>query len=161
LWFQALATMMIGLVGYALYRYRVARLIELERVRTRIASDLHDDIGSNLSLIAGLSDVLRQHAGRVAPQMTEQLSLIATVSHRSVDAMSDIVWAINPRKDHLRDLTQRMRRFCSDTLTAHQIRFNFVAPSTEPDLKLGADLRREVFLIFKESVNNLARHAAC
>ena len=98
-WFLALIAIGLTSTLYRLYRYRVARLMELERVRTRIASDLHDDIGANLSLIAGLSDVLRQQAPSSDPQVSERLSLIASVSRRSVDAMSDIVWAINPNRD--------------------------------------------------------------
>jgi ligand-binding sensor domain-containing protein/two-component sensor histidine kinase len=160
-WFQALTVTMIGLITYTLYRYRMARLIELERVRTRIASDLHDDIGSNLSLIAGLSEVLYQQARRAEPQMTEPLLLITEVSHCSVDAMSDIVWAVNPKKDHLRDLIQRMRRFASDAFTARHIELHFEAPDSAPDIRIGAEVRREVFLIFKEAVNNIVRHSGC
>jgi signal transduction histidine kinase len=75
--------------------------------------------------------------------------------------MSDIVWAINPHKDHLSDLVQRMRRFASDTFSARNIEFNFRAPDDDQDIRLGASIRREVFLIFKESVNNMARHSGC
>src|SRR5262249_40643628 len=125
------------------------------------ASDLHDDIGSNLSLIAGLSEMLRQQVVGAAPQAAERLSLIASVSLKSVDAMSDIVWAINPKKDHLRDLAQRMRRFASDALTARNIELRFNPPEADDDIKLGSELRREIFLIFKEAVNNIARHSRC
>ena len=75
--------------------------------------------------------------------------------------MSDIVWAINPAKDQLSDLTGRMRRFASDLVTARNIEFRFQAPSADAYMKVSADVRREVFLIFKESINNLVRHAAC
>src|SRR5207244_4054314 len=91
----------------------------------------------------------------------EPLAVIATASRDLVDSMSDIVWAINPNKDHLRDLIQRMRRFASDLFTARKIEFSFLAPGEEQALKIGADLRRQVFLIFKEAVNNIARHSAC
>jgi signal transduction histidine kinase len=87
--------------------------------------------------------------------------VIAGASRDLVDSMSDIVWAINPNKDHLSDLVQRMRRFASDLFTARQIEFSFNAPGDEQALKIGADLRRQVFLIFKEAVNNIARHSAC
>ncbi len=73
--------------------------------------------------------------------------------------MSDIVWAINPRKEHLKDLVQRMRRFASDLFGGRNIAFRFHAPEGDQDLKLSADMRREVFLIFKESVNNIVRHS--
>jgi hypothetical protein len=88
-WFMMLALLAVLLIGYSLYRYRVSRLLELARVRTRIASDLHDDIGSNLSLIAGLSEMLNAR-GNTNGQIAERLSVIASVSRRSVDAMSDM-----------------------------------------------------------------------
>src|SRR5262249_17452854 len=72
-WFLALFAIVLTFTVYRLYHYRVARLMEIERVRTRIASDLHDDIGANLSLIAGLSDVLRQQAPSSDPQISERL----------------------------------------------------------------------------------------
>ncbi len=87
--------------------------------------------------------------------------MIASLSRDLVDSMSDIVWAINPRRDRLSDLTQRMRRFASDVLTARQIEFTFQAPDAQHDLRLGADTRREVFMIFKESINNTLRHSGC
>jgi ligand-binding sensor domain-containing protein/signal transduction histidine kinase len=160
-WFLTLAAALCGLAAYALYRRRVSRLVELERVRTRIASDLHDDIGSNLSLIAGLSEVLGQQARAADSQMAERLSVIASVSRRSVDAMSDIVWAVNPKRDNLRDLSQRMRRFASDSFTARNIQFRFDAPDPKQNVRVGAEVRREVFLVFKEAVNNIARHSGC
>jgi signal transduction histidine kinase len=158
-WFVTLALALTGVVATVIIRNRVARLIELERVRTRIAADLHDDIGSGLSRIAILSEVARHQVTLDAP-VGEPLSVIATASRDLVDSMSDIVWAINPNKDHLRDLIQRMRRFASDLFTARQIEFSFNAPGEEQALKIGADLRRQVFLIFKEAVNNIARHSA-
>jgi len=160
-WFLTLAACCGGLTVHAIYRYRAARLVELERVRTRIASDLHDDIGSSLSQIAILSEVLCQHEELDNPRLALRLARIARISRESVEAMSDIVWAINPQRDQLRDLTRRMRRFASETLPARNIALRFLAPEGDQDLKLGPDLRRQVFLIFKEAVNNIACHSAC
>jgi len=87
------------------------------------------------------------------------LTRISNVSVELVNAMSDIVWAINPRKDSLRDLVQRMRRFAADVFTAKNIRFEFDAPEIENKLQLGANIRREVFAIYKECVNNTVRHS--
>jgi ligand-binding sensor domain-containing protein/signal transduction histidine kinase len=160
-WFLAIAACVIGGIVYTIERYRVARAIELERVRTRIATDLHDDIGSSLSQIAIMSEVVSQRVGKENDKVTEPLSLIAGTSREMVDAMSDIVWAINPKRDHLSDLTQRMRRFASDVLNARDIGFRFRAPASEKDIRLGVDLRREVYLMFKESVNNLVKYSEC
>jgi signal transduction histidine kinase len=160
-WFLALAAILAGLAIYAAYRARVSRLVELERVRTRIATDLHDDIGANLSLIAMVSEVARGHLQREDLRMREWFSTISTTSRDTVDAMSDIVWAVNPKKDHLSDLTQRMRRFAEDIFAARNIELRFSEPESGRDLKVGADVRREVFLIFKESINNMVRHSRC
>lgn len=160
-WFLMSLALSLIFILYRLYRYRLSSLLELERVRTRIAVDLHDDIGSNLSLIAAVSDGLREEVRRPNGQVAERLSLIANVSQRSVDAMSDIVWTVNPQKDHLRDLTQRMRRFASDAFAVRNIEFQLDGPDEQHDVTIGAELRRELFLIFKESVNNAARHSSC
>jgi ligand-binding sensor domain-containing protein/signal transduction histidine kinase len=160
-WFIALAVIIAGLAIYALYRYRVAQLLNLERVRTRIASDLHDDIGANLSLIAMLSEVARRQLPPKDRQLKEWFETIAATSRDTVDSMSDIVWAINPKRDHLSDLTRRMRRFADDIFAAQNVDFRFDAPELDRNVKLGADVRREVFLIFKETINNAVRHSGC
>ncbi len=157
-WFIALAVLALLLVAVSLHRARVSRLLALERMRTRIATDLHDDIGASLSQIAILSEVIRRRAP-VDRELSDRLERVAATSRELVDSMSDIVWAINPRRDSLRDLVQRMRRFASDLLTARGIAFTFHAPADMDHLRLDADFRRHVFLIFKEAVNNLARHA--
>jgi PAS domain S-box-containing protein len=145
----------------ALRRSREERLAELERVRRRIATDLHDDIGSSLTQISILSEVIRRRIDSPDPLITESLSLIGDASRELVDAMSDIVWAIDPHKDRLHDLIQRMRRFAADNFTARNITFQLLLPQAEEDVKLEANHRREVFLIFKEGVNNMLRHAEC
>jgi signal transduction histidine kinase len=142
---------------YALYRYRIEQIIKLERVRTRIATDLHDDIGSSLSKIAILSEVVRQKTkGNGA---SEPLEIIANTSREMVDSMSDIVWAINPERDSLSDLIHRMRRFAEDILDAQDIDYQFIVPEHLKQIALGADVRRDVYLIFKECLNNLAKHS--
>lgn len=160
-WFLILAAMAVGFVVYFVHRVHVARLIELERVRTRIATDLHDEIGSNLSLIAMIGEVANRHVPSDDSQMAGWLSLMASTSRETMDSMSDIVWAVNPQKDHLNDLIQRMRRVADDNFSARNIAFQFNVPGRETDIKLGAETRREIFKIFKESINNIVRHAQC
>jgi signal transduction histidine kinase/ligand-binding sensor domain-containing protein len=142
-----------------LRRSREERLRELERVRKRIASDLHDDLGSSLTQISLLSEVLRQRVDQTDALVEQPLRMIASSSRDIVDAMSDIVWAINPEKDHLSDLSRRMRSLASEVFTTSHIDFTFREPGGEKDVALGANLRREVFLIFKESINNIIKHS--
>jgi signal transduction histidine kinase len=111
--------------------------------------------------MAIVSDVANKQTGPRDSQMSEWLSLIAGTSRETMDAMSDIVWVINPDKDRLLDLTLRMRRLADDIFTARNIAFHLSAPGDEADIKLGADTRHEVFMIFKEGVNNIVRHSEC
>jgi PAS domain S-box-containing protein len=144
----------------ALRRSGEERLAELERVRRRIATDLHDDVGASLTRISLLSEVVRRQVEGDA-SLVGPLASIADLSRELIDAMSDIVWAINPRKDHLSDLSQRMRHFVSDLCTARQINLRFHTPPAEGDLAVGANIRREAFLVFKEAVSNMVRHSDC
>ncbi|HET9531563.1 MAG TPA: two-component regulator propeller domain-containing protein [Blastocatellia bacterium] len=160
-WFIWLAVIIMGLAVYSVYRYRLAQKLKVERVRTRIATDLHDDIGANLSLIAMASEVAHRQSRQDDRQIEGTLSLISGTSRELVDSMGDIVWAVNPDRDHLVDLVKRMRRFASDVFSARGIAFRFEAPPDDRDIRLGTETRREMLLIFKEAVNNIARHSEC
>ena len=87
------------------------------------------------------------------------MEIIAETSREMVDSMSDIVWAINPERDHLSDLIQQMRHFTEELLDAQDIGYQFIVAENLKDIALGADHRREIYLIFKECVNNLAKHS--
>src|SRR6185369_15762474 len=135
-----------------------AQLLAVERIRTRIATDLHDHVGASLSQIAVLSDVLRRRtsssaAGHLEPRHFEPLERIASISREMVDSMSDIVWAISPQRDRLIDLTRRMRQFAEEMLIVMGIEVFFDAPGHGDEIKLDLETRRQVFLIFKETVN--------
>ena len=158
-WFIVLAAILIGLAIYYIYRNRLKRLLEMERMRTRIATDLHDDIGANLTRIALLSEVANQQA--VNGTVKTLLPSIAGIARESVASMNDIVWAIAPEHDSLLDLTRRMRQHAEEVFTMRDIDLSFNAPAADTDLKLSVGVRRDVLLIFKEAVNNAARHSSC
>ncbi|HEY3027399.1 MAG TPA: two-component regulator propeller domain-containing protein [Pyrinomonadaceae bacterium] len=160
-WFLALVALALGITAYLLYRYRVTRLLEVANMRTRIATDLHDDIGANLTRISILSEVAKQQFGNGKDESANPLSSIAEIARESVASMSDIVWAINPERDSLRDLTRKMRQHADEVFTLRNIELQFNAPGPEQNLKLGVDVRRDFLLIFKEAVNNAARHSQC
>jgi signal transduction histidine kinase/ligand-binding sensor domain-containing protein len=160
-WSLTLGALVLAGIVYGAHRLRVARMVALERVRTRIATDLHDDIGASLSQITILTEVLNRRKDLDSSTSRTYLSRIADSSRELVDSMADIVWAINPKRDRLSDLVQRMRRFLGDAVTGREIEYTFHAPPEERDLRLGPDVRRQLFLVFKESVNNAVRHSAC
>jgi signal transduction histidine kinase/ligand-binding sensor domain-containing protein len=158
-WFLGGCAATLAALAYAAHRTQLAQAVYAERLRSRIATDLHDDVGASLSQIAILAEVVQRREGSSDATNTERLAAIATTSRDLVDAMGDIVWAVNPRTDSLVDLTRRMRRFAGETLGSADITLLFSAPSEDIDLKLGPHLRREIYLILKESVTNIARHS--
>jgi ligand-binding sensor domain-containing protein/signal transduction histidine kinase len=163
-WFLSAAGIALSLMIHGLYRYRLAQLLAVERIRIRIATDLHDDIGASLSHIAVLSEVVTSEVARLGvisdgQRVSEPLARIGSVSRELIDSMSDIVWAISPRKDRLRSLTQRMREFAGEILSARGIEFYLDAPDIDQQIKLDPEVRRQIFLIFKECVNNVVRHS--
>ncbi len=159
-WWFVLTAVALGGVGLSVaYRRRVACLLEIERVRTRIATDLHDDLGANLTRIAMLSEVASYRKGENGGD--DSLASIARISRESVTSMSDIVWAINPKRDSFRDLVRRMRQLADEALATQGVAVRFLAPDADGDLKLGDDVRRQLWLVFKEAINNTARHSGC
>ena len=160
-WFLALLAMIAGVVIYAIHHYRVARLLELERVRARSATDLHDDIGASLSEMAILSEVVKRQISATHHEAVETLGEMAQKARELMDSMSDIVWAIDPRRDDLSNLVARIRQFASSVLEANRIGWEFQTPAEVENIKLTPDERRHVFLIFKEAITNIARHADC
>ena len=157
-WFVLLVSLGIAGAVYVIYKNRFRRLIELERMRTRIATDLHDDIGANLTRISILSEVARQKAANGNGQM---LASIADIARESVASMNDIVWAVSPKHDSLGDLVTRMRRHAEEVFALRNIELDFDAPVADAGLRLGVGVRRDLLLIFKEAVNNAARHSGC
>lgn len=155
-WFLLGMVILIAGIVYLIYKYRLQRILELEKVRTRIATDLHDDIGANLTRISLLIEVAKHKFENGNGQM---LSSIANIARESVASMNDIVWAIAPEHDSLLDLTRRMRQHAEEVFALRDIDLDFKA--SDADLKLNVGMRRDLLLIFKEAVNNAAKHSAC
>jgi ligand-binding sensor domain-containing protein/signal transduction histidine kinase len=162
-WFITLAALSLAAATYRLHRARVTRLMGVVQMRTGIASDLHDDIGANLTRIAILSEVARrQQPWRDADRPVDQsLASIARIARESVAGMSDIVWAISPEHDNLGDLVRKMREHVEEVFAVRNLGVVFNPPGGGLLLKLDSAVRRDCYLIFKEAVNNAARHSGC
>jgi ligand-binding sensor domain-containing protein/two-component sensor histidine kinase len=158
-WFYALCMAAVGTAGFGAHRYRLRRLLELERVRTRIASDLHDDIGASLSRMAILSEVAKREYGAPAARPEQKLDEIAETARGLVDSMSEIVWSVDPRHDDLESVVRRLREFAADVLAGAGLRWEVSVPPDLDGVKLGPEDRRHLFLLLKEAVHNVARHA--
>ncbi|MBS1583257.1 MAG: hypothetical protein JST66_13745 [Bacteroidetes bacterium] len=160
---RVLLMAMIGFVilfaGVLFVQARVRRRMQLEQLRARLSRDLHDDIGSTLSSINILSAVARRkaEAGDEAGAAAS-LTGISERTQRLMRNMSDIVWSVDPEQDSMEDLLARMREFGAAVLEAKGISFRFdgtgALHATLPPL-----VKSDLYLIFKEAVNNAAKHA--
>ncbi|HEV7425010.1 MAG TPA: ATP-binding protein [Thermoanaerobaculia bacterium] len=131
----------------------------MERLRTRIAADLHDDVGSGLSRIALLSELGRRRTIADPAQVDDLFAQIGDSSRELIDATGDIVWAIDPRHEHLGSLLARLRRFAADLLEDQGVRLAFAAPSGSTAIFFGPGQRRDLYLLLKEAIHNIAKHA--
>lgn len=160
-WFLSLVGIAVAGLIYLIHRLRVEQLLGMEKVRTRIARDLHDDMGSTLSTINILSEMAKMKVMKDAEKTSEYLNKISDNSSRMMEAMDDIVWSINPMNDSMQRITARMREFATGVLEARNIDFTFRVDEQVQDLKLDMEARRDFFLLFKEAVNNLAKYSQC
>lgn len=155
-WFMALAVLAGGGGVAMVVRTRVRRLLEIERLRSRIARDLHDEIGSNLSSIAMASDLLRRQRG-LGEMEQGKLSEISSVALNTVKDMKDIVWLIKPGNDSIDDLFLRMKDTAAMLLEG--CRYSLSFPNEPIARKVDLEWRQHVYLIFKEALTNIAKHA--
>jgi two-component system sensor histidine kinase UhpB len=141
------------LFGYRAYRTRQS--LRLQDIRNKIAGDLHDDIGSTLNSISVYSEVAKKKDG----QQDEALEMIGDASRKIIDAMSDIVWTVNPENDSFAKIIFRMKSLAYNLFRAKKIEYTFHADETLDDKKLSLEERRNFYLIFKEAINNLVKYS--
>jgi two-component system sensor histidine kinase UhpB len=126
-------------------------------VRTRLAADLHDDLGAGLAEIAILSEVAKLQE---RPRTMELVDSIADHARSLRESMTDIVWTVDPREDRLADLVLRLRQTAFTMLESEERNVGFLAPCDEQlEIELAPAVRRHVLLFFKEVVTNVARHS--
>jgi ligand-binding sensor domain-containing protein/signal transduction histidine kinase len=158
-WFLALATLAgASALGLA-HRARLRRLLAVERMRTRIATDLHDDLGASLSRIGLLGELAQDRMASEPGAAREMLSTISEEARYLVEATSDLVWSVNPLQDDLEDLLIRLRRFAVDLLEGKGMRLDFDAPAGAAAVALSPESRRGLYLMLKEAIHNAARHS--
>ena len=159
-WFRSALLAAVLLIAGAAHKYRVARLLALERVRMRIAADLHDDIGGSLSRISIQSEVACREAAALGQQPARRLMEIAESARGLLDALGDVVWSVDPRRDDLASVCRRLREYADDVFTGTGVRWAYAAPANLALVRLDPQARRHLFLLLKEGVTNIARHAS-
>ena len=169
LWFKLFALALLIATSGSLVWFETRRrlqqklaLLEQKRAianeRARIASDMHDDLGSQLTRISMLSETARSgiHDTTVA---SDSLKQIYDTARGLTRAMDEIVWAVNPKRDTMDSLVSYLEKFALDFLGAAGIRCRLELPLEYPSWTPNSEVRHNLFLAFKESLNNTAKHA--
>ena len=134
------------------------RKMELEKERTRIATDMHDDLGAGLSRIKFLSETIGLKKQQQLP-VEEEISSIREYSHDMIDKMGEIVWALNEKNDSLSDLLSYTRAYAVEYLSQNGIECKVNVPDEFSSLMVNGEFRRNIYLGVKEALHNIVKHA--
>lgn len=158
-WFKLAVALSFAGGLYILYRYRLKQQLKLLNLRNHIAADLHDEIGSTLSSISLSSSVIQSKINGSSPEVNTLLNQISNNTNNMMEAMSDIVWAINTKNDRFDNVINRMRAFAIEILEPKDCLVHFNAPEELNNLTLDMAQRKNLYLIFKEAINNAAKYS--
>lgn len=158
-WFTFLAISFFLGIFYSLHRFRLERALEMERLRVRIASDLHDDIGATLTKISLYADLLQASNTKSSKESNQLLKKIASMGRDTLRGLADIVWAIDARNDSIGNLINKIQEFAMDMLSKKDIEVIFKKEGIDMEASINAEKRQHVYLICKEAINNIFKHA--
>lgn len=133
-----------------------AKMQAREEERNRIAREMHDDIGSALTSILYLSDDLKTGDEENQAHAADRIGVTAS---SVVDKMNEIIWSMNPEYDSLNDLIAYIRQHCAQFLGDYGLNYSLNAPETMNDLPLSGEQRRNIYLVIKEALHNIVKHA--
>lgn len=167
-WFKALAGLaVLGAAGAAARQVTKRKLQKklavlrlqhaLDRERSRIAQDMHDDIGSRLTEILLVGD----QAQKNPPAASALVERMANVTREVIEHLDELVWAVNPRNDSLDKVAGYLYDYAQNILDTASIRARFEIPTRLSDRALSSELRHNLFMVVREALHNLIKHAAC
>ncbi|HMJ47457.1 MAG TPA: two-component regulator propeller domain-containing protein [Ferruginibacter sp.] len=157
-WFYIICAFCIIAILAGIVRYRVSQLIKWQKARERIATDLHDDIGSaltSISILSSLSNKNLEQPEKVRPF----LALISEKVQASSQAMDDIIWSVNSHNDSIQETLARMRRYAGELFDNSDIKYHLDVEEFNGYKKMNMEQRRDVYLAYKEALNNIYKHA--
>jgi len=155
-WFYTLCLFAIAGIVYGGSMYRLQQALKLERMRVKISSDLHDDVGGLLAGLMMQSEILETTASK---ERKPKLQRIGEMSRNAMSRMRDTVWAIDARKDKFENLLDRIREHAMETLEPKNIALELKVEKIPLDKKLPTHIRQNLYLICKEAITNAAKHS--
>ena len=150
----------IGSILYFWFLYDFRQRMKTDQIRQRIAADLHDEVGANLSSITFLVESLRKRLNGSHENVKDLLERISSNSTESATLINDTIWALNPAYDSFDKLLERIKSFASGLFSANDIAFTIENNLTQTQFELSIEQRRNLYHIIKESINNIIKHAS-
>lgn len=148
--------LLLLIAGFAFSQFRVRKRLEELKLRNQIASDLHDEVGSAISSISLFAGMARMKGGSGNEELVEK---IEETSRETINTMSDIVWSIEPANDTFQNVLRKMKQFGEQLTNSLNIKFQFTVQPGIEKLALDMKQRKNIYLIYKEAVNNSCKHA--
>ncbi len=155
-WFYGLLLAVIAAVLFGLYQYRIRQLLKMERLRRKISSDLHDEVGSTVSSINIYSQLVKN-----GQRPADYIEMIQNNTTQVINSLDDLVWNINPKFDTMEQLINKMKLFAIPILTDNHITCHFDTSVEKENKILSPEVRAHFYLILKEAINNVVKHAQC
>jgi ligand-binding sensor domain-containing protein/two-component sensor histidine kinase len=157
-WFKLMIPLAVGLLLFAWYRFRMAQLREIERLRVQIAADLHDDVGARLTKVAMVTEFM-DHETAPTDKSKPHVENIAKTTREVIQAMDEIVWTINPKNDTLDNLANYIFQYAQEYFQNTGVRCRMDLPAQLPHYPLSTEERHNLFMAIKEALNNVLKHA--
>ncbi|MES2781094.1 MAG: histidine kinase [Bacteroidota bacterium] len=156
--FYIILILLIILISFLAFQWTLRNISQKQKLRTQIASNLHDEVGSLLTSIIISTDSAR-YASNTIEEKNNKLEKISSLSRSATNTMSDVLWSIDARNDYAGNLTDRMREHAENMLDPLGIDIEFNFSSTIQKLTIQPNIRQQLYLIFKEAINNVVKHS--
>ena len=154
-WFYGLLILLIGLLIYWLDRLRTNRKAVIQKMRSDIAGNLHNDVNTGLNNINILSEIARMKADREPERSIEYIEQINSKSHEMIIAMDDMLWSIDPVNDNMKKTVDRMKEYIDSLKNRHNVKIDLTVEEKIENLSLNMKLRHESFQLFKLAIKGL------
>lgn len=132
---------------------------ERDKTREQISRDLHDDISSTLGSIALYSESLKRQSPELSENQKHMLDKIGALSSEAIDHLSDIIWSVTPEHDTLNDMLLRMKNYMVELCSVNRLEYEINVEEIKENVSINEEVRRNIFLIYKEALHNIIKHA--
>ena len=157
LWFQAFVVVVFALLLFWILQSRLRERLRNEKLRTQLSSDIHDEVSGLLAGISLQAELLKSRTQDA--KIEQKLDRVGEAARTAQSKMSDVIWSIDSRRDTIGNLLQRMQEHADQVLLPIDIRYTFSAEDLNEDKKLSGSIRQDLYFIYKEAINNIARHS--